>query len=397
MGGRAFVLRGTSMLFVLLALPFAAASPLAPMVATGELGEGRLSINVGAQQKRGNSGRRLQLTSKPESSFSVEACSTIAGLASAKRTALADNAYTNCINVFGALIIGHSSSSTCGAINNMIFLANIVAELLDANLDGAPDDADVVAYIDSFSKSAPTPVLIVGCSQQQEEAPEAVMNTVGHTMSSQGHHARGDQMKAPLTEEPFHFVHQQAWAKAYPPFADTWTSTLGQCTKEAQCVWYRHPENSGCRSMAGVECPNNEVACTGGCTSFNTPGQCFVTEHNCGGATCDTIEFFHKAFSGYTETNLSPSPSILYDYMINKGAGTKTQITDKMQSSASCTKLFKDMRNTNLYKLPQHALTGVYKVSIRTPAAASSSVSIPTLASASTFTVLLMLLSVVGV
>eukprot|EP00931_Biecheleriopsis_adriatica_P048596 TRINITY_DN28097_c0_g1_i1.p1 TRINITY_DN28097_c0_g1~~TRINITY_DN28097_c0_g1_i1.p1 ORF type:complete len:405 (-),score=35.87 TRINITY_DN28097_c0_g1_i1:283-1497(-) len=404
MGGRAFVLRRTSMLCILLALPFAAASPLGPMVATGELGEGRLSIHVGVQQKRSNSGRRLHLTSAPSSSFSVEDCATIAGLASAKRTALVDNSYTKCINVFGVLIIGHSASSTCGATNSMIFLANVVAELLDTNLDGAADDANVVAHIDSFSNCAQTPVLIVGCTQQQEEAPEGVMNSVGHTMSSQGWAVTGDASKAPLTEEPFHFVHQQGWAKAYPPFADTWTSTLGQCTKEAQCIWYRHPENSGCRSMAGVECANHEVACTGGCTSFNIPGQCYETEHSCGSAVCDTIEFFHKIFNAYTETNLGTDPSILYDFMIQNGAGNKAQITTKMQLTTHCTALFNDMRNTNQYKLPQHALTGVYTVSLPDPShnttcesGASGSVLGHGGVKAVCATLLLMLLSGVGV
>merc|ERR1712039_412855 len=167
----------------------------------------------------------------------------------------------------------------------------------------------------------------------------------------------GQQARMPLTEEVIHFVHKEAWGKAYPVFAATWTSHLGLCVKSAQCTWYMHPENSGCSDTAGTKCTNSEVTCNGACASFSTPGQCYTTEHNCGVSNCDTVEFFNQVFQILYE-----SPFLLdgiYEKIKNSGAGTKTGLETKMKLTPACTDLLNDFNNTK-YALPRDKLTGVY-------------------------------------
>merc|ERR1719356_1483591 len=223
-------------------------------------------------RQRGLHGRRLHLDSVPESHFVIEKCAFIADLVSAKRTALAHHDYTECINVFGALIAGHSEVSSCGADTDMIYAANILAETLDTNGDGSPDDAAVVDQIRSFGTTQPKAILVVGCNRVHEELEsnqfdshfEYAMSSQGHKHGESGHTHSGDDtgghfdIRIILVEETFHWVHHWAWSRVYTPFSLAGDSALGRCNGGAQCAWWMHPENSGCSSLSGVKCSNPE-------------------------------------------------------------------------------------------------------------------------------------------
>jgi len=100
-----------------------------------------------------------------------------------------------------------------------------------------------------------------------------------------------------LKEEVFHMVQQYLWAAAYPNvFGMSWSTTHCKSLQAAQCTWWMHPENVGCRDSSGSACSNTEatVSCTGACASFNTAGQCYDNPETCAGPSCDCIEYFHK-------------------------------------------------------------------------------------------------------
>lgn len=368
-------------------LAFASPAPLRqPTVGSGVLGDGWLDIATPRRlSSTGAGGRRMAFTA-PATIFKVEDCNTIGGLSVAKRTALVKASITKCINVFGVLIAGHSGLSSCNGDANMIFLANYVAELLDTNKDGKVSDPKVVAYIDSFSSSGAKSILLAGCNENQEVTPEAEGFTnlksgvSASTYSSQGWKPMNDGMEpqAALSEEAFHMVHMSAWAKAYPVFAASWTSSLGLCVKQAQCLWYLHPENPGCSSAAGVACKNMQdgvaVACTGACASFSTPGQCYATEHNCADVACDLPEFFNQVFNIYFESKwFYPVPGGeeggFYPLITSSGANSQKGLKAKMELTSACTTLLNDMKNTK-YALPRAAnqLMGVYTVKNATSA-----------------------------
>merc|ERR1719291_290912 len=187
-----FVAMFSTLLLVIGFLPRADGrnSTFTAWLAVRELGQDLPLDGIMPLRQRGLNGRRLHLESVPESSFVIEKCASIAGLVSAKRTALAHHDYTECINVFGALIAGHSEVSSCGADSDMIYAANILAETLDTNNDGSPDDASVVDQIRSFGTTQPKAILIVGCNQVHEEVEwsenETFYSHFQSTMSSQG-------------------------------------------------------------------------------------------------------------------------------------------------------------------------------------------------------------------
>lgn len=342
---------------------------LVATVQTGLLGEG--FAQIGLARKVSRAGRRLAV-SKPQTIFAVEDCASMAGLSSAKKSALASRSITKCINVYGALVAGNSGVAACGAENNMIFLANTIAELLDTNLQGTPTDANVAKLVQNFDDDTARDFMLAGCTTEEEdfETSGTAWEDKGTSFSSQGWKTNPPDGKpedgpAILTEEAFHFVHSAAWTKAYPPlqpFAATWTSNLGLCVQSAQCVWYMHDENSGCSDASGATCKSGSgatAACDGACASFKTPGQCyeFPDGHTCATPTCDIIEFFHKMYLGWLEDpNMKGN---FYDLMVSSGAKTKAGITAKMQSTAPCTQLLQDMQNS-AYALPLLPLTGVY-------------------------------------
>lgn len=316
----------------------------------------------------------------PNSSFTVQPCASIAGLPAEKQKALDGASITKCVNVFGVLVTGHSGLAQCGDAFFMLHVANIIAELLDDDKDGVVDDPNVASPMDSFSNCGPRPIMLLGCNSEQETSDETLekLEESGVAQAENIFSGQAGQgltepdhpgPKTPLTEESIHFVHKMGWAKAYPVFAPTWTSRLGLCTKAAQCIWYTHPENAGCSDLSGNMCINDEVQCRGGCSSFNTPGQCFETQDNCAADNCDVPEFFNQVYQTLFESPFFGDGA--YDKLTEAGAGTRAGIEAKMRLTTACTHLLNDLKNT-AYSIARNKLTGVYTVQATSPSAANT-------------------------
>lgn len=92
------------------------------------------------------------ISAAPASRWSVEACTSIAGLSANKRSALATEGFTRCLNAHGVLVV---SKADCNCDNNLLYIANIMSEILDPNLDGVVDLATTVsARLNSFDGKA---------------------------------------------------------------------------------------------------------------------------------------------------------------------------------------------------------------------------------------------------
>jgi hypothetical protein len=368
------------------------AKSIVSTIRAGFLGDSSLELKPA--RPVGGTGRRLFLEKRPESPFTVEDCASIPNLSSGKRAALAENSITKCINVYRVLIAGHSGSSACGAENNMLFMANLLAEMLDVDMEGTPTDPKVVQPLQNFGNISAAPFLLAGCSEE-EEHKQANSSILGYSYSSQAWKAAAiNPYYIPhlLLEEIFHMVHQHAWAKVYAPFADTWSSDLGKCVEAAQCEWYLHPENVGCTSQGGQRCgaslvpvrhgntgkceclPSNDpcregnlcledstCSCAQFDVDFKEPGRCYEVPArvSCAGEACELPEFLHKALLAY----IGESRIYFWPFMEQEGAtvqGAKDWITGKMESSAACGNLLQDFSDPT-YALPRQPFTGLYK------------------------------------
>merc|ERR1719424_1377818 len=115
--------------------------------------------------------------------------------------------------------------------------------------------------------------------------------------------------KMALKEEVFHMVQQFVWSNAYPTtFGLSWDATHCTSLKAAQCIWWQHPENVGCRDSSGTVCLSSEAtqSCTTGeagvaCAAYNVPGQCYPNEETCADPSCDCLEWFHKMYLCWLE------------------------------------------------------------------------------------------------
>lgn len=121
------------------------------------------------------------ISAAPASRWTVEACSSIAGLSANKRSALATEGFTRCVNAHGVLAV---SKADCNCDNNLLYIANIMSEILDPNLDGVVDLATTVsARLNSFDGTDATkPLLVCG----KDSAGEEITTSAGATYPS--HH-----------------------------------------------------------------------------------------------------------------------------------------------------------------------------------------------------------------
>jgi len=273
------------------------------------------------------------------------------------RQTLASEKKTKCIQVFGTLIAG-----TAGADSNaMRYSANIIAQLLDPNCDGAVDDPKVAAKLDKF-KSAEAGWINYGTDAASEES------TLHVSFSSQVWKAEENSGKPSLAlEEAFHMVHQSAWAQVYPDafgykdWGHNKQSVACRCMKEAQCIWYQHPENGGCIDINGKKCYNKEVKDV--FKSGTIPGTCASTSvDGCTDPSCDCLEFFHKV-----ETTWLGNKFVGYDRMgaklkelKRKGLTQRAAVEKLLSQSDQCSRLLQHMKDSKM-ALPKKHIKETYQ------------------------------------
>jgi len=180
--------------------------------------------------------------------------------------ALTEAGLTKCILPFG-VIIGAASDVPDSYLT---MTAKIVAELLDPDMDGTPNDPKVLGLIaGGQSVWFPMPTDEASWSSGVEESLGRTLQSYGimipkwwlGSFSSSGPNTR---TKAVMVEELVHGFTQFGYGVAYPDVfgVNDWNSLIARETKAAQCNWWQHPEND-CpgRPSVGGDCsgPNCEV------------------------------------------------------------------------------------------------------------------------------------------
>ena len=180
--------------------------------------------------------------------------------------------FTKCIMPFGVLI---------GADKNMpdsflLLAGQILAEMLDQNIDGEVDDSILLDYIQNWDiawLAMPT-----NHDQWENQQLPLLQGKLGYDiiipewwMGSSGLVQPDLHARSVMVEEIIHFLTQFGYSSAYPEqFGVTnWSSIIARETLLAQCNWWQHPEN---------DCPGS-------------PG---LIDGDCSYPDCDVVEFYHQ-------------------------------------------------------------------------------------------------------
>jgi len=311
------------------------------------------------------------------SPYTVEACGDIRGpqgesIHPAKLAALATAGFSRCTVALGAMVVATEAVNP----NLVLFAANMLGELLDKNCDGHPDDQSVVEPFSAYNSLGYSAVLTMGGSFAEEQPAFNGWSLVAVPSGAYRlHDGLGwEGTKAVIAEQAFHLVHRHGWAIAFPSqfgFPSTWTtqaenSHACDCMKEAQCTWYQHASNRGCKSIRGEFCMNPTVP--GDHTDSSVlPGTCQAAEGTCADPECDCLKFVHKVFVAYTgdipaqgdlyANQLEPwMPFSDHDRVrkLSNGDGISS-MKDNMMRSQACTLFLRDIENVSL-PFPRRAL-----------------------------------------
>ena len=338
-----------------------------------------------------------QVPTPPTTRYTVEACASIAGLSSNKKAALAAEGLTRCVNALGLLI---TSNAACNCDNNLLYAANYVSEILDTDLDGKVDlESTFNTHLNNFDGGdGPKPLQICGATAAAESL---TTNSVylGYSMSCQAWKADTPIGALPiLKEEVFHMVQQYVWNFEYPStFGLSWTATHCTALKAAQCRWWQHGENIGCRDSSGTACIGEDQLTPGkisaarltASAAYNVPGQCYQDEATCAIASCDCLEWFHKMYlcwledsgcyvyskaqgdcqapgsecvgiGSESESQLGANGFPIYPWSPANKAAYKSSVETKLGLTAEGQALLAVIQNTaGTYKLPK-LITGTY-------------------------------------
>ncbi len=184
--------------------------------------------------------------------------------------------FTKCVRPFGVLI---------GAADGMpdVYIklaAKIVAEILDPDMDGVPNDSKLFNLVSDYT------VAWIPMPTDRYTWRGGIEDEVGKKLGSYGiqlpqwwmigdeefDDSNPDQRaKAVMVEEIIHFMTQFGYSRAYPEIfgVNSWDSLIAKETKRAACDWWQHPENN---------CPRVPSSVVGDCSE----------------PSCDVTEFYHQ-------------------------------------------------------------------------------------------------------
>lgn len=179
---------------------------------------------------------------------------------------------TRCASPFG-VIIGAGSSVPDSYVRTV---AQIVAELLDPDMDGVANDPVVLGLLAGgqhvwlpmpTNQSAWTGGIEEELSRQLRSYGIIIPRWWMGAFQEDGPNAHA---KAVMVEEVIHAFTQFGYGLAYPAVfgVNDWTSVIARETAAAQCDWWQHPEN---------DCPGS-------------PSQ----GGDCSYASCDVTEFYQQ-------------------------------------------------------------------------------------------------------
>lgn len=193
------------------------------------------------------------------------------GLGEDAGAALTDVGFTRCAMPFGVLIGADRAISK----PYVKMVATILAELLDLDRDGNPDDPDVLAKLQRWDTAW---LAMPSNPGEWEDAQLPILERhLGYDIIVPTWWMGSDsgqpdtQAKQVMVEEVTHFITQFGWSPVYPEQlgVEGWTSIIALETQRAQCDWWQHPEN---------DCPDSPAEYPGDCSDPN----------------CDVVEFYQQ-------------------------------------------------------------------------------------------------------
>ena len=192
-------------------------------------------------------------------------------LTPSQRKALLEANMTQCAQPFGVLLAADQRISA----ETLASAARVLAELLDQDMDGIPDDLAVAAAI----RNPKTAWLAMPHDEDDWEEWQlpGLQRKLGYDIIIPTWWMIGDEepdpvrVKAVIVEEIVHFLTQFGYSTVYPAEfgVEDWTSIIARETQRAQCNFWQHPEN---------DCPGSPAEYRGDCSDPN----------------CDVVEFYQQ-------------------------------------------------------------------------------------------------------
>jgi len=192
-------------------------------------------------------------------------------LTPSQREALLAADMTRCAQPFGVLLAADSRIPEA----TLALAARVLAELLDQDMDGVPDDPAVMEAVRRPD------VAWLAMPHDPEDWEErqlpGLQRELGYDIIIPSWWMIGDEepdearVKAVIVEEIVHFLTQFGYSTVYPAEfgVEDWTSVIARETQRAQCVFWQHPEN---------DCPESPAESRGDCSDPN----------------CDVVEFYQQ-------------------------------------------------------------------------------------------------------
>ena len=207
----------------------------------------------------------------PRSPATVFSCAN-AALPADVIGALTSVEFTRCAMPFGVLLAADDRMPETYVQK----AAQILAELIDKDIDGVADDEALAAQLSQWSIAW----LAMPWDPERWENDQLpqLQRVLGYDiviprwwMESSSIPDPGSQERAMMVEEIIHFMTQFGWSELYPAQfgVNDWTSVIAKETQAASCDWWQHPEN---------DCPGSPAEYPGDCSD----------------PSCDIVEFYQQ-------------------------------------------------------------------------------------------------------
>ena len=188
-----------------------------------------------------------------------------------ERSTLADTGMTQCAMPFGVLLAADKRMPEAYVHQ----AAGILAEMLDQNMDGEPDDPALVKLLQD-RQIAWLAMPVDPETWEREQLPK-LLQVLGYDIIIPSwwmgvrSNTPDDHARAVMVEEVHHFITQFGLSRLYPEVfgVEDWSSVIAQETARAQCDFWQHPEN---------DCPGSPGDVDGDCSDPN----------------CDVVEFYQQ-------------------------------------------------------------------------------------------------------
>lgn len=188
-----------------------------------------------------------------------------------ERRVLSETGMTQCAMPFGILLAADKRMPEAYVRQ----AAGILAEMLDQDMDGTPDDPALVSLLQDHD----TAWLAMPVDHEEWESRQLpqLLRVLGYDIIIPSwwmgvrSEEPDDHARAVMVEEVHHFITQFGLSPLYPESfgVDDWTSVIARETRRAQCDFWQHPEN---------DCPGSPGDVDGDCSDPN----------------CDVVEFYQQ-------------------------------------------------------------------------------------------------------